>query len=120
MWLCDYTNDLGIKYRRIKPTIIGVNKNTGEGIAVGEVLLIVSNYIAIDGYYEVGNREAVCSLIGRKRRLKLEIGGRYYELDYYKPFTEIDWQLLEGEGIACETLPEYIKDADLKLNMRGK
>lgn len=117
MWLCDYINDLGITYRRIKPTIIGVNKSTGDAIPTADVLLEVSNYIAIDGYYEVGNREAVCSLVGRKRKIRLEIGSRYYELDYYRPFTDIDWQLLEEEKVACETIPEFINDDNLKIVM---
>lgn len=117
MWLCDYINDLGIKYKRIKPFITGINRITGEAIPTAEVLLTVSRYLDIDGYYEVGNREAVCTMLGRRRRIRLEFKNSTYELDYYKPFTDIDWQLLEEEKVACETIPEFINDGNLKLIM---
>lgn len=115
MWLCDYTNDLGLTFKRVKPYIIGYNRLTNKVLPTSQTLLEVSNWVDIDGYYEVLPKSAVCTMMGRKRRLVLEKGTVVYEVDYYKPFLDLDWELFQQEGIAVETRPEFINDGDLSI-----
>lgn len=118
MYLCDYTNDIGVTYRRVKPYIAGIDRRTNRYIPTVDVLLQVSNYIDTGGYYLANRREAVCSMRGKRRRLVVQIGNIAYELDYWKPFTELDWSVFADEDVAVETIGEFIGNDDLSIMLR--
>lgn len=118
MFLCDYTNDLGYQFKRYKPYIIGIDTLNNRTIPIVDVLLQVSNYLDTGGYYEVNNKDATCSSIGRKRRLVLQKANIIYELEYYQPFTMLDWSVFADEDLAVETIPEFINDGDLRVMLK--
>lgn len=115
MWLCDYTNDLGFYYKRYKPYIAGIDTRNNRTIPIHDVLLQLSNYVDTGGYYEVGDKEGICTIRGRKRRLVMQERNRIYELEYYLPFTSLDWSVFTDEDLAVETVPEFINDGDLRI-----
>lgn len=115
MIICDYTNDLGVVYQRVKPFIRGLNIVTNQLIPYNEVLLNVSNYIPIDGYTEVGDKEAVCPMRGRMRRIIMRFSQAIYELDYYEPFFNLDWLVFDTEEVRVETIPEFINHGNLDV-----
>lgn len=117
MIICDYTNDIGIKYRRVKPFIRGLDIVTNQLMTPQNVLLNVSNYIPIDGYYEVGNREALCQMDGRLRRIIMRFNAVIYELDYYEPFVNLDWSVFDSEEVRVEVLPEFINHGNINTMM---
>ena len=119
MYLCDYINDLGIRYRRIKPNIMGINRLTNIVIPTIDVIVQLSNYVDTGGYYLVGNKEAVCTMRGKRRRLVLQKGNLYYELDYWQPFTELDWSVFADEDVAVEVTGEFIGSTDLDIILRS-
>jgi hypothetical protein len=118
MYLCDYTNDLGYVFNRYKPYIIGIDTLNNRTIPTIDVLLQLSNYIDTGGYYEVENGSAVCGSIGRKRRFVMQKGNIIYELEYYLPFTLLDWSVFTDEDLAIETIPEFINDGDLRVLLK--
>lgn len=118
MWLCDYTNDLGIRYKAYKPYIAGIDTRNNRTIPTIDVLLQLSNYIDTGGYYEVGDRSATCTVRGRKRRFVLQKANRIYELEYNLPFIALDWSVFTDEDLAVETIPEFINDGDLRIMLQ--
>lgn len=118
MWICDYRNDIGLVYKRYKPYIIGIDTLNNRTIPTADVILQLSNYIDMGGYVEVGDREAVCSSRGRKRRLVMQKANTIYEVEYYQPFTMLDWSVFTDENLAVETIPEFINEGDLSIMLR--
>lgn len=118
MYLCDYTNDIGIFYRRYKPYIIGIDTFSNRTIPTHDVLLQLSNYVDTGGYYEVTGKQSICETRGRKRRLILQKRNIIYELEYYLPFRDLDWSVFTDEFLAVETIPEFINDFDLRVMLK--
>lgn len=118
MFICDYINDLGYEFKRYKPYIIGIDTLTNRTIPMNDVILQISQYIDMEGYFEVDNKEAICSSRGRKRKLILQKANKIYEFEYYQPFNMLDWSVFTDENIAVETIPEFINDGDLYVILK--
>jgi len=116
--LCDYISDLGFIRQRIKPSLRGINLVTREFIPPSQILLIVSNYVQINGYYEVPDNFAYCRYAVRKRRLLMEFNDMVFDIEYCQPFINLDWSIFNSENIAVETIPEFIRDDDLKTQLK--
>ena len=116
MFLCDYRSDFGVIQDRIKPLIKGFDKSGNKDISVQETLLIISNFISIDNYYEVGNKERYCPLtfVTKARRLTYESLNYSIELEYPEPFTDLDWTIIKTEQLSIKTIGEFINDSDIQ------
>lgn len=114
MILCDYRTDLGDVKKLVRPRLNGVNTNTNESISPSDILLIVSNYVPINAYYERPDKSAVCPYSGRKRRLIMDLGVELIDIEYPEPFTQIDWTVFDSLNIRVETLPEFISDGEIR------
>jgi hypothetical protein len=119
MYLCDYTCDLGLVLKRVRPFWQGINTATGEFIPLEQILLQVSNYIPVDRYDKVSNKSPQCSFPIRPRRLVIEEDLFIYELEYPLPFTELDWSVLEQARLQVEQFPEFINDPNVRLIIRA-
>ena len=118
MIVCDYVSDLGTIFPRVVPSVKGLNIRENIAIAAEQVLLIASNYISIDGYENVPNRSGVCSVKFRKRVIVLELDNQVLELEYPKPFTDIDWNTLSQTNVKAQTFPEFINDGQVRLQLK--
>ncbi len=120
MILCNYKTDIGIILKNEKPFIQGINKESNDFIPFADLLLQVSNYIPIDGYNLFsGNKKAYCQskLIQKKRRILIEDHNSIFELEYYEPFTNIDFQAINDLQIKLETIGEQFNDYFLNLKL---
>ncbi|WP_324281575.1 hypothetical protein VKI22_10495 [Cyanobacterium aponinum UTEX 3221] len=117
MFLCDYKTDIGFIRQRVKPALKGINLITRELIPVDEILLNISAWVSIDDFIEVPDRNAFCSFSSRKRRLLMEFDNKVFDVEYPIPFTELDWSAFNSEGVAVETIPEFINDGNLKIQL---
>lgn len=115
VYLCNYRSDLGLVRKRIKPFIQGFSKGDNKIIPAQKSLLIVSNYISIDSYFEGDNKSGYCQAIVKPRRLKYEDSQHVIELEYPLPFTDIDWSLIKAEMVTIKTIGEKISDSIIQL-----
>lgn len=118
MIICNYTTDLGAVFNRYRPRINGLDLTNNRLIPVDEVLLIASNYVPIDGYETVGDKEGVCNKVGKSRVLVMQFDSKLLELEYYEPFTQLDWSVFNTEEVRVETIPEFIHHGDLDIALR--
>ena len=116
MILCNYRSDFGVIQNRYKPLIKGFDKSGNKDISAQETLLIISNFISIDNYYEVGNKERYCPLNFVTKARRLTYGSLNYsiELEYPIPFTDLDWTIIKTEQLSIKTIGEFINDSDIQ------
>ena len=115
MFLCDYRSDFGVIQNRYKPLIKGFNKPENKDISAQQILLIISDFISTDNYYEVGDKQKYCPLtfVTKARKLIYENSQYLIELEYPIPFTDIDWSIFNLQN-RFETIGEFINDSDIQ------
>ena len=118
MWLCDYRSDIGVVESRIQPYIMGRNRGSGEVITPSAVVLRLSAWLPMDGYYEETGRVNYCKKMGRARRLVVEEGENLYVVDYYQPFIAVDWTVFDSLQLRVETVGESYNEAQLNTQLR--
>jgi hypothetical protein len=117
MYICDYITDIGIVYKFYRPYIYGINRSSGVEVESGAVLLGISGYVSVEGYRETDAKRS-CSKIGRGRRLRLSVGNILYDVEYWRPFVDLDWSVFDGLAVKAETIPERLSDGDLNIILR--
>jgi hypothetical protein len=118
MIVCDYVSDLGTIFKGVVPSIRGLNIRENEAIDLQDVLLIASNFIPVEDYEQVPNRSGVCSVRFRKRLILLQLDNQILELEYPRPFKNIDWRVLEQSNVKAQIFPEFINDGQVRLQLK--
>ena len=116
VYFCNYQNDVGIVSKLYRPSIIGFNKDDNEAIETSQVLLIISNWISTDDYYQL-NQSRSCSLggVSRPRRILYEDSENIIQLDYPSPFTNVDWEAINNSDIKFQAVGERINESTMKF-----
>lgn len=117
MWLCDYINDLGYEFRRMKPYIIGRNMRENQFLTATECLSVISNWISVDDYYEVGDKEAVCPHYGRLRKVVYQDSTYLIEMEYPRP-PNVDFSAMANEPVKLLTVPEFLNGGTAIMLLR--
>ena len=119
MIVCDYTNDIGYVFRRVRPVISGRNLSENQLLSPAECLTVISNWVDVDDYYEVGDKEAGCPSYGRFRKIIYQDKSHLIEVEYPKPL-DIDWTALESEPVKIRTVPEFINHPTATMLLKLK
>ena len=118
-YFCDYQSDIGHISRLYRPNLSGINKNNNKFIVTADILSIISNWLSIDDYYFLKHKNS-CSLsiVSRPRKVIYEDEKNLIQLDYPRPFSNIDWTSLNNSDIKLKVIGEKINDSTMKLRIR--
>lgn len=118
MIVCDYVTDLGRKFPYYRPFIIGIDTRSNEFLSSELVLLTLSNYIDASDYYEITDKARTCGMGSRARRLVLDLPPVIIEVEYPRPFRDLDWSVFTDLDVKAETIPEFINDSEVNMYLK--
>lgn len=117
MFVFDYKTDFDSVFDFIKPKITIRNlSNLSANLSTSEALLLISNWVSIDNFYEVAKTSNTCKYRGTLRKLIYQDINYLIQLQYPEPFTSIDWKaLLYQPEIKLMATPEFFTHGDLRV-----